>query len=506
METKYESNEGGDNTNYGVAATSAIYGGQTFTPSVTHIITKVVLKLWRDNGLVGTVTVSIKATSAGLPTGADLCSGTTNGNTLPTSSGAATWRDITQGTGAVLASGVQYAIVVTASTVTNPPVLEQRMFSPGSNYAGGTLVRTSDTGSSWITVNGDGMFEEWGEPGTSAAAVTTQAVTSISTATATGNGNVTSLGFPAATQHGIVWAAHPIPTISDSKTEEGAPSSTGAFTSSLTGLIPNTFYAVKAYIINSVGTFYGPQVVFTTTGSTPVVTTRQPISVAATTATGLGNISNLGGSAVTAHGVVWDTSADPDINDSKTDLGATSTLGDFEAGITSLTVNTLYHVRAFATNTSGTSYGADLTFTTLAAGAPIVTTQLSTDVQPTTATGNGNIVDIGGSAVTEHGHCWSTTVNPTTSDSKTTNGAGVVGSFTSQITNLTAGTAFYIRPYATNTQGTSYGDNDLINQDTVVVPPGTAPGVTPGRYSVLDEKWVYIDAAGKQRWLKGQEF
>lgn len=336
--------------------------------------------------------------------------------------------------------------------------------------------------------------------------VTTQDVSAIAATTATGNGNVTSLGAPPATQHGTVWALHTNPTTDDNKTEDGVPSSTGAYTSSLTNLIQNTLYYVRSYIVSSTGTFYGQQVSFTTSDSTPVITTIQPEGVAGTNAVGRGSLGNLGGSAVTAHGVCWDTSADPDISDSKTDLGATTTRGDFYAGIINLAANTLYHVRAFATNSSGTSYGADLTFTTLDTGVPIVTTQPSTDVQPTTATGNGTIVDIGASAVTEHGHCWSTSVNPTIGGSKTTNGSADAEPFTSQITGLTAGTAYYIRAYATNTQGTSYGDNDLINSVTPTVPPGTAPGVTPGTSGVLEEHWVWVTKSGAQRRVLGTEF
>lgn len=88
-----------------------------------------------------------------------------------------------------------------------------------------------------------------------------------------------------------------------------------------------------------------------------------------------------------------------------------------------------------------------------------VTTQLCTAISGTTATGHGTITNLGSSAVTQHGHCWSTAINPTTADSKTTNGAGSLGAFTSAITGLTPSLIYYVRAYATNTQGTSYGGN-----------------------------------------------
>ncbi len=94
--------------------------------------------------------------------------------------------------------------------------------------------------------------------------VTTQAVADISITSATGNGNVATIGDPAPTQHGVCWATGENPTTSDNKTEEGVVSSTGAFTSNITGLSESTTYHVRAYVTGSAGTFYGDDVSFTT--------------------------------------------------------------------------------------------------------------------------------------------------------------------------------------------------------------------------------------------------
>jgi len=340
---------------------------------------------------------------------------------------------------------------------------------------------------------------------TTAPSVTTQAVTDIDKTTATGNGNVTSLGAPPATQHGHCWATHTKPstveptthTVDGGRTENGVPSATGAFTSNLTTLRPNTKYYARTYITNSVGTIYGAEVEFTTLSDVPVVTTDLATKVACSTAQGNGSIDNNGGSAITEHGVCWGTSANPTTSDSKTEEGAYNVIGDFSSLMTGLTPETTYHYRAYAVNATGTGYGADVIFTTHAIGAPIVTTQRSTNVQAESATGNGTIVDTGGAAVTEHGHCWGTSANPTTSDSKTEKGAGEVGAFTSGITGLTAGTPYYIRAYATNSYGTSYGDNDIINQ---------LAGELKGEIAVLSEWLVYTSKTGVQRALLGDEF
>ena len=77
-----------------------------------------------------------------------------------------------------------------------------------------------------------------------------------------------------------------------------------------------------------------------------------------------------------------------------------------------LTANTTYHVRAYATNTAGTVYGGEVTFTTSAV-APTVTTQAVTAITADRATGNGNITCLGVPAPTAHGVCWNTAGSPT---------------------------------------------------------------------------------------------
>ncbi len=95
----------------------------------------------------------------------------------------------------------------------------------------------------------------------------------------------------------------------------------------------------------------------------PTVITTDPVTnIQQTTATGGGNVTNSGGATVTARGVCWSTSSNPTINNSHTTNGTGT--GIFTSSITGLTAGTLYHVRAYATNSAGTAYGADVTFTT----------------------------------------------------------------------------------------------------------------------------------------------
>jgi hypothetical protein len=79
-----------------------------------------------------------------------------------------------------------------------------------------------------------------------------------------------------------------------------------------------------------------------------------------------GNITSDGGSIITARGVCWNTSKNPTIADSKTMDGSGS--GKFTSFLTGLSENTLYYVRAYATNEVGTAYGNEVSVTTLLAG------------------------------------------------------------------------------------------------------------------------------------------
>jgi hypothetical protein len=225
---------------------------------------------------------------------------------------------------------------------------------------------------------------------------------------------------PNPTQHGVVWSTSPNPTLADEDTTDGPVSATGAFTSNITGLVPGTLYHVRAYVTNAVSTVYGEDVTFTA-HHVPVVTTSPVTNITTTTATGNGNVTALGVPNPTQHGVVWSTSPDPTVADSKTMDGAVDATGVYSSSMTGLTPGTLYHVRAYAANAAGTVYGTDITFTTLL--APTVTTQAVTAITTTTATGNGNITVLGTFNPTEHGVVWATTANPTTANFKTTDGA-----------------------------------------------------------------------------------
>ena len=188
----------------------------------------------------------------------------------------------------------------------------------------------------------------------------------------------------------------------------------------------------------------------------PTVTISSATNITATTATSGGVITSDGGAAVTSRGVCWRTLPNPTITDSKTVDGMGS--GSFASLITGLTPDETYYFSAYATNSIGTSYGTQITVTTLVA-LPAVTTTAYSAITATTAKVGGKIMNDTRNLVTIKGVCWNTSQNPTTSNNKTIgsdDGKGD-GSFTSILTDLESNTTYYLRAYATNSAGTGYG-------------------------------------------------
>jgi len=188
--------------------------------------------------------------------------------------------------------------------------------------------------------------------------------TSVSSNAATIGGNITGNGGSPILDHGMVWSMQQNPDLNNNLGFTTYGEGAGEFFSNLTGLQAGTQYFYKAYATNCAGTTYGAQKSFTTTQSftIPTVTTANITNIASTTATGGGNVTSSGGATVTTRGICYSTSPNPTIYNSKVPSG--SGTGSFTAQMTGLAQNTTYHVRAYATNSQGTGYGANKSFTT----------------------------------------------------------------------------------------------------------------------------------------------
>jgi len=310
----------------------------------------------------------------------------------------------------------------------------------------------------------------------SAPQVTLATATNITGTTATSGGNVTNGGTSQVTARGVCWDTEGNPHIPYNYTSDGT--GTGSFTSSITGLSAGVTYFYRAYATNACGTSYSELAQFTTTSShtVPTLITNVITSIGINSATSGGNTLTDGNSTIIEKGVCWNTTGTPTYNNSKTNEGPGA--ANFTSSIAGLTANTTYYVRAYARSRydSGgfyiyaTGYGQEEVFTTSGGGTlATISTNAISSITTNSATSGGNVTNDGGTTVSARGVCWSTSTNPTTANSHTTDGSGI-GAFSSSITGLTCGTTYYVRAYATNNSGTAYGNNVSFTTGTVSYP------------------------------------
>lgn len=286
---------------------------------------------------------------------------------------------------------------------------------------------------------------------TSLPVLSTTSISSVADNYAESKSKVVTDGGAGITARGVCWNISPNPAITDSKTTDNG--GVGTYISKITGLTAGTVYHLRAYATNAIGTSYSDEITFSTKATLPTLSTTPVTDIATSSATSGGNITYDGGGTITARGVCWGTNVNPTTSNLKTTDG--TGVGLFTSKIDGLTAGTIYHLRAYATNSLGTAYGSDITFSTSAV-LPVLTTSPVSSITSVTATSGGSITSDGGASITARGVCWSATANPTTSDLKTSDGNGT-GQYVSSLTGLTAGATYHLRAYATNSAGTVYG-------------------------------------------------
>ncbi len=272
--------------------------------------------------------------------------------------------------------------------------------------------------------------------------------------------SATVVGFVVAagdgfSERGVCYNTQTGPTTSDSKVAFSNPVTKATFNVKLYSLAYATKYYARAYAINTNGTIYGEEVTFTTLPVVPALTTAAITAITGNSAAGGGNVTVGGGANVTARGICFGKNHNPTLSDTKT-VNGTGT-GAFVSALASLKGNTIYYVRAYATNSAGTGYGPEVTFTTLV-DLPVVTTTAVTGITKIAAVSGGEVTYDGGGPVTARGLAWGTSASPTITGSIIDGGTGT-GVFISNLTGLTLFTTYHIRAYATNSAGTAYGSD-----------------------------------------------
>ncbi len=175
-----------------------------------------------------------------------------------------------------------------------------------------------------------------------------------------------------------------------------------------------------------------------------------------------GRIINVGDDPIEQHGFCWAPSANPTINDEVTNLGRREEAGTFTSTIAGLPGAINFSVRAYVTNSQGTTYGKVLTFTTPRPDLPEVVTLGVEDITETEAICHGVVISDGRDPGTERGICWSTSPDPTLEDAHLGTGTGP-GDFVIQLSGLNCSKIYYARAYASNSAGVVYGENVLFS-------------------------------------------
>lgn len=188
--------------------------------------------------------------------------------------------------------------------------------------------------------------------------LSTKVITEITATSANGGGMIIKNEGSNIIESGICWSLEQNPTIKDSITKQNIYS--GEYKSVLRNLLPDKTYYVRAYSTNYEGTGYGSQVSFKTLPpSIPSLKTNLLKAENTTLKIGADYI-NVGGLKIDSKGLCWSETANPTINDNKTEISTT----DFSGVISNLKSGVKYYVRAYAVNSVGIGYGTEIEVST----------------------------------------------------------------------------------------------------------------------------------------------
>lgn len=239
--------------------------------------------------------------------------------------------------------------------------------------------------------------------------------------------------------------------------------------------IENLTYETKYYYYYEfkIGSGFGKSISkdFNTKSCLPTVSTDSITNITPTSAICGGHCTDVCDSEITQRGVCWSTTENPSADQNKNITKDGSGNGKYTSNIIGLTQGTTYYVKAYATNKKGeTGYGMQQIVVPRLT-IPTVTTDSITNITHNSATCGGNVTNEGASPVKSKGVCWCTSGDPKIYDNTTNDGTDL-GKFISKITNLSCTTKYYIRAYATNNEGTGYGN--LIEFTTLSTIPSVS--------------------------------
>ena len=168
------------------------------------------------------------------------------------------------------------------------------------------------------------------------------------------------------------------------------------------------------------------------------------------------NVISVGSSSIVEKGICWNTKRNPTISINKKVIGNDVNAACFD--LTGLEANTTYYIRSYVRSESGVTTYGNQSIVMTRNNMPVVQTTSATYNRTTKAVSfRGKVIEDGGSSITEVGVCWGTSNNPTIEDSKYTMPTIPSGSFSYSITGLDTEYDYFVRSYAVNANGVSYG-------------------------------------------------
>jgi plastocyanin len=311
---------------------------------------------------------------------------------------------------------------------------------------------------------------------TPAPVVTTNSATKVAAFSASLNGSVNPRGATTMVnfQYGLTTAYG---SNTPMQTQNG--NTVRAVSASVAGLLANRTYHFRIVAHNNGGTSFGPDRIFTTlTATGPAVVTTNPATLIASFSATLNGSLNPHGLTTTVSFQYGTTIAYGSTTPMQTQTG--STYRDIAANISGLSPNTVYHFRIVATNSVGTRFGGDRTFTTLSVtGPPVATTNPATFIASFSAMLNA-LLDPHGLTTSVHFE-YGTTPSyglTTAPQNRTGNTFQAVGA---NVTGLTANTLYHFRVVASNGAGTTMGSDRTF---TTLTPTGPPVVITNGATNV----------------------
>jgi formylglycine-generating enzyme required for sulfatase activity len=253
---------------------------------------------------------------------------------------------------------------------------------------------------------------------------------------------------PYVTQRGVCWSMKPNPTIANDFVAQG--SGFGTFQSEISGLAANTTYYFRSFASNEKTTVYSSVKEFMI--KAPYINTVAATNIKSDGATLSGNVVSNSFDLID-FGVLWGSF--PDLTYSNNKIEATSKT--FSLDLKGLQSGKKYYFRTYANTNEGVAYGEELSFTTLGTNTPSLITTGVTNIGSTVANTGGEITSDGNLPIIDKGVCWSLYNDPTIEDNYKSLGSGSE-SFSTKLTNLVPITTYYVRAYARNSKGTSYGN------------------------------------------------